>query len=241
MVVRRMCLQVARDWVQACISTECRVTPSGVGKSNVQWLPADQRQQKPVIMAIQQAHRGSRHVSLHQLTPIASMRTFSNSLFALLFASLLIVGCGGESADTSAAAETADQSAEAANSGAIVIEATDMLQFSVTEFSVTEGEEVTIILKNVGQMAKEMGGHNLVILTEGDVQEFGVAAASASATGYIPADMEAWVLAHTELLGPGEEATLTFTAPAAGTYDFLCSFPGHFGTMRGVMTVEAAM
>jgi len=169
------------------------------------------------------------------------MRTLSNSFFALLFASLLMVGCGGESADTSAADDMAADATEDMASDAIVIEANDMLQFSVTEFTVTEGEEVTIVLKNVGQMAKEMGGHNLVILTEGDVQEFGVAAAGAADNGYIPADMEAWVFAHTELLGPGEEATLTFTAPAAGTYNFLCSFPGHFGTMRGVMTVEAAM
>lgn len=168
------------------------------------------------------------------------MRTLSNSFFALLFASLLMVGCGGESTDAPADDMAADATEDMA-ADAIVIEANDMLQFTVTEFTVTEGEEVTIILKNVGQMAKEMGGHNLVILSEGDVQEFGVAAAGAADTEYIPAAMEAWVLAHTELLGPGEEATLTFTAPAAGTYDFLCSFPGHFGTMRGVMTVEAAM
>jgi len=168
------------------------------------------------------------------------MRTLSNSFFALLFASLLMVGCGGESADTAADA-AADATEETAVDG-IVIEANDMLQFSVTEFSVTEGEEVTIVLKNVGQMAKEMGGHNIVFLTEGaDVQAFGIAAASAADTDYIPADMADWVMASSELLGPGEETTLTFTAPAAGTYEFVCSFPGHFGTMRGVMTVAAAM
>lgn len=200
----------------------------------------DQQHSQPVCLHTTSSPPGPRSF-LHQPTPNAPMRTLSNSFFALLFASLFMIGCGGETADTSTAEDTTGQSTDAAAEGAIVIEATDMLQFSVTEFSVTEGEEVTIVLKNVGQMAKEMGGHNLVILTEGDVQEFGVAAASAAATGYIPADMEAWVLAHTELLGPGEEATLTFTAPAAGSYDFLCSFPGHFGTMRGVMTVEPAM
>ncbi len=180
------------------------------------------------------------HLSVEfQHIQIAPMRTLSNSFFALLFASLLMVGCGGESADTADAA--ADVTEEAATD-AIVIEANDMLQFSVTEFSVTEGEEVTIVLQNVGQMAKEMGGHNLVILTEGsDLQAFGIAAAGAADTEYIPADLADQVFAATALLGPGEEYTLTFTAPAAGTYEFVCSFPGHFGTMRGVMTVEAAM
>ncbi|MGB1375347.1 MAG: plastocyanin/azurin family copper-binding protein [Rhodothermales bacterium] len=170
------------------------------------------------------------------------MRTLSNSFFALLFASLIMVGCGGESADTAAADDAAADATEEMAADAIVIEANDMLQFTVTEFTVTEGEEVTVVLKNVGQMAKEMGGHNIVFLTEGaDVQAFGVAAAGAGETAYIPADMADWVMASSELLGPGEEATVTFTAPAAGTYEFVCSFPGHFGTMRGVMTVEAAM
>ncbi len=172
---------------------------------------------------------------------IAHMRTLSNSFFALLFASLLMVGCGGEAADTSTTDAAADATEETAVD-AIVIEANDMLQFTVTEFTVTEGEEVTVVLKNVGQMAKEMGGHNIVFLTEGaDLQAFGVAAAGAADTAYIPADMADWVMASSELLGPGEEATVTFTAPAAGTYEFVCSFPGHFGTMRGVMTVEAVM
>ena len=168
------------------------------------------------------------------------MRTLSNSFFALLFASLVMVGCGGESAET-----TEDMAADATMemaSDAIVIEANDMLQFSNTAFTVTAGSDVTITLKNVGTMAKEMGGHNIVFLTAGaDVQAFGVAAAGAADNGYIPADMTDWVIANSEILGPGEEVTLTFTAPEAGTYEFVCSFPGHFGTMRGVMTVEAAM
>ena len=168
------------------------------------------------------------------------MRTLSNSFFALLFASLLMVGCGGEAADT--ATDTMADATEEAASDVLVIEANDMLQFSVTEFTVTAGEEVTILLKNVGTMAKEMGGHNIVFLTAGaDAQAFGVAAAGAADTGYIPADMTEWGIANTEILGPGEEVSLTFTAPEAGTYEYVCSFPGHFGTMRGVMTVEAAM
>ncbi|MEC7281083.1 MAG: plastocyanin/azurin family copper-binding protein, partial [Verrucomicrobiota bacterium] len=41
-------------------------------------------------------------------------------------------------------------------------------------------------------------------------------------------------------LGPGENDTIEFTAPAlSGDYEFLCSFPAHlFAGMRGVMTVE---
>ncbi|MDE0837988.1 MAG: plastocyanin/azurin family copper-binding protein [Kiritimatiellae bacterium] len=40
------------------------------------------------------------------------------------------------------------------------------------------------------------------------------------------------------MLGPGEEDVVTFTAPAAGTYNYLCTFPGHYAVMNGVMTVK---
>jgi azurin len=32
-------------------------------------------------------------------------------------------------------------------------------------------------------------------------------------------------------------ADVTFTAPAKGTYPYICTFPGHYQTMKGVMTV----
>ena len=30
----------------------------------------------------------------------------------------------------------------------------------------------------------------------------------------------------------------TFTAPDPGDYQFVCSFPGHFAMMRGIMVVK---
>ncbi len=157
------------------------------------------------------------------------MRTLSTKLLALLFAALLFTGCGGSS--EAPAVEEND---------AIVIEAGDQLQFSVTEFTAAAGSNVHIMLKNVGSLPKETFGHNIVFLTAGaDLQAFGQAAVSAADNEYIPADMADWVLANSTLLGPGEEAMVMFTAPTEpGTYEFLCSFPGHYGTMRGVMTVE---
>jgi azurin len=40
------------------------------------------------------------------------------------------------------------------------------------------------------------------------------------------------------MLGGGETTTIAFTAPAAGTYDYICSFPGHYGMMKGKLIVE---
>ncbi len=166
------------------------------------------------------------------------MKLFSTptTLFFALFLSVALIGCGGETADT---AEGQAPAMEEMASDAVVIEANDQLQFSVTEFTVAAGEEVTVTLKNVGSLPKETFGHNLVVLNAGvDLVEFATGAMANADNEYLPMDMSQ-MLAHTALLGPGEEDTITFMAPSEpGRYEFLCTFPGHYGTMRGVMIVE---
>ena len=63
--------------------------------------------------------------------------------------------------------------------------------------------------------------------------------AMARATDFVPPDMKAQVIAHTTLAGAGETVEVTFKVPAAGTYTYLCTFPGHFQAgMRGTLTVK---
>ena len=45
------------------------------------------------------------------------------------------------------------------------------------------------------------------------------------------------VIASVRLLNPGESAQVTFTAPAAGAYQFVCTYPGHNATMFGTFEV----
>jgi len=40
------------------------------------------------------------------------------------------------------------------------------------------------------------------------------------------------------MLGGGETTTIEFTAPGAGIYDYICSFPAHYGLMKGKLIVE---
>ena len=54
--------------------------------------------------------------------------------------------------------------------------------------------------------------------------------------GYIPESED--IFAHSKLIQPNQAEVMEFTAPAAGTYDYLCTFPGHWILMKGVMTVE---
>ena len=56
----------------------------------------------------------------------------------------------------------------------------------------------------------------------------------------IPADKKDSIIANTALAGPGETVEVTFKVPAkAGSYNFLCSFPGHYALgMRGKLIVK---
>ena len=76
--------------------------------------------------------------------------------------------------------------------------------------------------------------HNVVILQpETSIPEFGEAAAQAKESGYVPQDKLTQVIAHTKMLGPGESDEITFNLSEPGVYDFICSFPGHWGSMKG--------
>ena len=123
----------------------------------------------------------------------------------------------------------------------VTITGNDTMQFDKREFSVKSGEKVELEFKNIGKLPKIAMGHNLVILKKGvSSLKFGqkVMSLGASATNALPEGSMEDVIAVTKLLGPGENETLTFTAPGPGDYQFVCSFPGHFAMMRGIMMVK---
>jgi azurin len=124
----------------------------------------------------------------------------------------------------------------------IEITGNDQMQYSTKAFEVTEGQKVVLTFKHIGQLPAIAMGHNVVILQAGTaVPAFATKCAPSKDTGYIPQDEESkkQMVAHTKMLGGGESDEITFTAPAAGDYPFICTFPGHFAIMQGVMTVKA--
>jgi azurin len=166
-------------------------------------------------------------------------------VFVSLCASLLGTGCGKKDAATASApaatpaANAPAPAAPAAAARVVEITANDAMQFGVTAIEAKAGEQIKLVLKNVGVAPKVAMGHNWVLLKAGsDVTTFGSAAALAAATEYIPPALKDQVIAHTTVVGPKESAEVTFTAPAAGTYPYLCSFPGHFALMKGTLTVK---
>jgi azurin len=128
-------------------------------------------------------------------------------------------------------AAPAKQATGKAAGGVRTVEITggDDMKFSVADIAAKPGETLKIQLKNVGTLPKMAMAHNVVVLKPTTkVVEFNTAAASARDTDFIPAAMKADVLASTALAGPGETVEATFKVPAAGSYPFMCTFPGHF-------------
>jgi azurin len=121
------------------------------------------------------------------------------------------------------------------------IDGDDFMKFDVTSFEVKQGQEVTVRLKNVGELPKDAMAHNWVLLgKQADSAKFVAAGTEHPETDYIAFEQSFYVLAKTKLLGPGESDSVRFTAPReSGRYDYVCTFPEHYvGGMKGVMTVH---
>jgi azurin len=115
------------------------------------------------------------------------------------------------------------------------------MKFDVTSIAAAPGEEVKVVLTNASNLPKNVMGHNWILLKAGsDPVAFSQAAASEVATGYIPAKLEDKIIAHINLLGPGESGEVIFKAPTEpGEYPFLCSFPAHcLVGMKGLFVVK---
>src|SRR5690606_18179126 len=159
---------------------------------------------------------------------------------------LFLASCGGgsntandtatESTTTETTTSTSNENLEPA---VFTIEGNDQMKFNQSSFTVKAGQEIQITLKNVGALPRDSMGNYFVVLAPGtDVAAFGGEAFKAKDADYIPATYASSIIAHTKLLGPGESDTITFTISEAGEYEFVCSFPGHWGTMKGKIIVE---
>jgi azurin len=121
----------------------------------------------------------------------------------------------------------------------IEITANDQMKYSLTTIEAKSGESLKVVLTNAGTLPKEAMGHNWVLLKAGtDIAAFATASIMAKDTDYIAASQKDKVIASIGVLGPKKSGETTFTAPAPGEYNFICSFPGHYMLMKGTLTVK---
>lgn len=133
-------------------------------------------------------------------------------------------------ADAEAATVKAD---ETVTIGAIIGE----MKYDVQTVTAKAGKTLKIIFKNPDHMQ-----HNLVIIKPGTLEKVGEAAdelarrANAADMAYVPNSPH--VLYSTPLVNPEQTVELLIKVPdVPGDYPFVCTFPGHWRIMNGILKV----
>jgi azurin len=119
-------------------------------------------------------------------------------------------------------------------------DAANPLMYDKKSITVKAGQKVKLTLDNKSAVPQP---HNLLVIKPGTLQKVGMLANNmltdpqAMAKDYVPESPD--ILFHTKLIQPGQTGFVEFEAPAeAGDYPYLCTFPGHWMLMQGVMKVE---
>ena len=168
-------------------------------------------------------------------------------LYASLLAFITLTACKGKEDKK---AETYTPSTEAAEPQSkdivvtgdlvfVTMTGNDQMIYNVNEIRVKSNQTIKLSLKNIGTLPAESMSHNFVLLKK-DVSPaaFAMEAVKGVDENYLPAAMLSRTIAHTKMLGPGQSDSIEFKAPAPGTYDYICTFPGHFSVMKGKLIVE---
>jgi azurin len=109
------------------------------------------------------------------------------------------------------------------------------LQYDLKNFEVKAGSKVKITFNNNDDML-----HNLVIVMPNSANEVGETAMKMGLEGsqnnYIPESDK--ILFHTNVLSPETSESIYFEVPSVpGDYSYVCTFPGHYFVMQGIMKV----
>lgn len=174
------------------------------------------------------------------------------SSFVFVFiVTILLISCGqsaddkknaGDSSKTNPAEniETSVPGIEKLNfTDTIRLHAGENMRFDDELFRVRVAKKIKLIFKNTGLKSATSMTHNVVVLKKGtDIADFADAVRDAKNEEYVPASVAPLVIAHTRLVSGGDSDQVEFTIPEAGVYDFICSFPGHWGTMQGKIVAE---
>jgi azurin len=121
---------------------------------------------------------------------------------------------------------------------ALRLEAASGLQFATKELKARAGERLSLTFANPDAVP-----HNWVLLKPGTVEKTGdlanklISDPNGFSRHYVPDTQD--ILAWTDMVPPAGSFTIHFNAPPmAGDYPYLCTFPGHWMLMKGVLKVE---
>ncbi|MCA9081616.1 MAG: HEAT repeat domain-containing protein, partial [Planctomycetaceae bacterium] len=118
----------------------------------------------------------------------------------------------------------------------------ERMKYTVEQFVVGSGQPIKLVFEN-----PDATDHNLVFVQPGAVEEVGMAANAMAKdrrnanSDFIPAEKESLIMQAAPMIGPTRKSQihiLRFNAPEEpGLYPYVCTFPGHWIIMQGVMVV----
>ncbi|MCU0758029.1 MAG: azurin [Steroidobacteraceae bacterium] len=158
---------------------------------------------------------------------------------ASLFATALLAA--GGTAAALAQTPTSAPRPVAANACTASVVANDNLQYDLKSLSFSQRcTQIKVTLRNAGKLPRNTMGHNWVLVRTADVDAVAKDGMAAGLANSYLKPKDPRIIASTPLLGPGETATAVVPMSKlrrGEKYTFLCTFPGHYGLMRGVLTV----
>ena len=138
-----------------------------------------------------------------------------------LVGTVILSACGGSTGGTTPAG--------GGTAAPLAVTAQDTLKFEPAALTAKANTATTVNVKNAGALQ-----HNWVVVKPEDADKVDQAAAAKAGdvTGV------AGVLSGGKLINAGASESVTVNLPA-GTYTYLCSFPGHYQAgMKGTLTVN---
>ena len=109
----------------------------------------------------------------------------------------------------------------------------NQMKFLKREITVKAGSEIVLSFQNTATMDAMV--HNVVVLKPGADADAIAKSALSAENNAVVSDQ---VVAQTAYLKPGEQETITFTISEPGRYEYICTYPGHYPAMKGVLIVE---
>jgi azurin len=192
---------------------------------------------------IEESWEGGRPREIKRAVPIAEQFLLANSPVADMFKAAITPQPLSSAQPAPATAGTAPPISAIGRGGLPTLTVTlsvipGQMKFDQTTIAARAGQRVEIAFKNIDDMP-----HNVVIFRRGSMAAYekelfgSMNEPNAQLRGFVPDSPN--VLFASQLMNAGESTVLAFDAPGEpGEYPFVCSFPGHWVSMRGVLKVE---
>lgn len=157
-----------------------------------------------------------------------------------LVGSATLAACGGGSSEATQPAQQAQAASSGDSATPVTLEISslgDDSRFDQEMLEAPAGSKITLVLKNASspEANKQFNwvltqpGKQLLVVNDG--------LGEGEANGFVKLN-DPNVIAATPLVRSGESASVAFDAPPPGNYPYICTYPGFYTRMRGVLTIK---